>query len=360
MTDRAPRPMARTVSFLQAINEALHEAMAEDPKVICYGLGVDDPKSIFGSTKGLKERFGGARVFDTPTSENAMTGIAIGAALNGFRPVMVHQRLDFFLLAMDQLVNNAAKWHYTFGGQRSVSVTIRLILGRGWGQGPTHSQSLHAWFAHVPGLKVVMPTSAADAKGLLLSSIFDDNPVLFLEHRWLHNITGEVAEGSERIPLGKARTVREGSDVTIVAMSYMVVEALHAADYLSRNGISCELIDLRTISPLDWDAVYRGVRKTGRVLVLDTGATTGSVAGEIVARVAMECWNNLKQPPRRIAMPDIPEPTSFGLTLGLHPRAEHIVQAVGEILGTPIPTEPLQAQRRHPHDVPGDWFKGPF
>lgn len=357
----APRnPVTRTISYVEAINEALHEAMAEDPKVICYGLGVDDPKAIFGSTKGLKERFGAARVFDMPTSENAMTGVAIGAALNGIRPVMVHQRLDFFLLAMDQLVNNAAKWHYTFGGQRSVPITIRLILGRGWGQGPTHSQSLHAWFAHIPGLKVVMPTSAADAKGLLLSSIFDDNPVLFLEHRWLHNTMGEVPDGEHGVPLGKARTLREGEDVTIVAMSYMVVEALHASDYLLQKGISCELIDLRTISPLDWETVFRAVRKTGRVLVLDTGATTGSVAGEIVARIAMECWANLKGPPRRIAMPDIPEPTSFGMTLGLHPRAEHIVQAVGEILGAPIATEPLQAQRQYPHDVPGDWFRGPF
>jgi pyruvate dehydrogenase E1 component beta subunit len=299
-------------------------------------------------------------VFDMPTSENAMTGIAIGAALNGIRPVMVHQRLDFFLLAMDQLVNNAAKWHYTFGGQRSVPITIRLILGRGWGQGPTHSQSLHAWFAHVPGLKVVMPTSAADAKGLLLSSIFDDNPVLFLEHRWLHNMIGEVPEEGRRVPLGQARTLREGDDVTIIAMSYMVVEALHAADYLVREGISCELIDLRTVSPLDWGAVFRGARKTGRILVLDTGATTGSVAGEIVARVAMECWGGLKQAPRRIAMPDVPEPTSFGMTRGLHPRAEHIVDAVSEMLGTRISTEPLAAQRQHPHDVPGDWFKGPF
>ncbi len=342
--------MSRKISYVQAINEALHEAMAADQNVICYGLGVDDPKAIFGSTKGLKERFGNSRVFDMPASENAMTGVAIGAALNGIRPVMVHQRFDFFLLAMDQLVNNAAKWHYTFGAQRSVPITIRLILGRGWGQGPTHSQSLHAWFAHIPGLKVVMPTSAEDAKGLLLSSIFDDNPVLFMEHRWLHNMIGEVPEGGQRIPLGKARTLREGDDVTM----------LHAVDYLHQHGISCELIDLRTISPLDWEAVFRGVRKTGRILVLDTGAQTGSVAGEIVARAAMECWSSLKQQPRRIAMPDIPEPTSFGMTRDLHPRAEHIVRTVSEMLGKEIPTEPLQAQRQHPHDVPGDWFRGPF
>src|SRR5258708_15855693 len=220
----------RNLSFVQAINEALHAAMAADPSVICYGLGVDDPKTIFGTTKGLKEHFGPERVWDMPTSENAMTGVAIGAALQGLRPVMVHQRLDFFLLALDQLVNNSAKWHYMFGGQRSVPITIRLILGRGWGQGPTHSQSLHAWFAHVPGLKVVMPTSAEDAYGLLLSSIFDDNPVLFLAPRWLHETVGPVPEGDYRLPIGKARVLREGSDLTIVAMSYMVVEAIHAIE----------------------------------------------------------------------------------------------------------------------------------
>ena len=350
----------RNLSFVQAINEALHAAMAADPGVICYGLGVDDPKTIFGTTKGLKERFGPERVWDMPTSENAMTGVAIGAALQGLRPVMVHQRLDFFLLAMDQLVNNAAKWHYMFGGQRSVPITIRLVLGRGWGQGPTHSQSLHAWFAHVPGLKVVMPTTPEDAKGLLLSSIFDPNPVLFFEHRWLHETVGPVPEGDYRLPIGKARVLREGSDLTIVAMSYMVVEAIHAIEYLKQHDISCELIDLRTVAPLDWDAVFLSVRKTGRLLALDTGATTGSVGGEVVARVAIDCWDSLLQRPQRIALPDHPEPTSFGMTRGLHPRSENIVAAVNGMLGRNVPIEPLISQRRHSHDVPGDSFRGPF
>ena len=352
--------MQRKLSFVQAINEAMHDAMAVDPNVICYGLGVDDPKAIFGTTKGLKERFGAERVWDMPTSENAMTGVAIGAALQGLRPVMVHQRLDFFLLAMDQLVNNAAKWHYMFGGQRSVPITIRLILGRGWGQGPTHSQSLHAWFAHVPGLKVVMPTTPEDAKGLLFSSIFDPNPVLFFEHRWLHNSVGHVPEGEFHIPLGKARLLAEGKDLTVVAMSFMVVEALHAADYLKDAGISCDLLDLRTINPIDWEAIKASVRKTGRLLVLDTGSLTGSVAGEIVARIATECWDDLKTAPSRIAMPDIPEPTSFSMTKGLHPRAEVIVQEIGRMLCKEVSTGPLLSLRTYPHDVPGDWFTGPF
>ena len=182
-------------------------------------------------------------------------------------------------------------------------ITIRLIMGRGWGQGPTHSQNLQAWFAHIPGLKVVMPATAEDAKGLLLESIQDDNPVVFLEHRWLHNIKGEVSEKPKHIPLGKARVAREGFDITLVAMSYMVVEAIHASDFLRSQGISCEILDLRTIAPIDWPIVFKSVAKTGRVLALDTGMTTGSVAGEIVARIADECWDVLKCAPQRLAMP---------------------------------------------------------
>ena len=225
----------RNKKYCEAINEALSLAMELDESVICYGLGVPDPKGVFGTTLGLQEKFGDKRVFDMPTAENAMTGVAIGASLYGIRSVITHQRLDFFLLAMDQLVNNAAKWHYMFGGQNSVPITIRLIIGRGWGQGPTHSQNLQSIFAHIPGLKVVMPTTSADAKGLLLESIFDDNPVLFLEHRWLHNLEGNVPEGDYRVPIGKAQLLKEGSDVTIVSLSYMSIEALHAVEVLEKK-----------------------------------------------------------------------------------------------------------------------------
>lgn len=352
--------MIRELSFSAAINEAMHQAMESDESVITYGLGVDDPKAIFGTTSGLKDKFGGERVFDMPTSENAMTGVAIGAGMLGIRPVMVHQRLDFFLLAMDQLVNSAAKWHFMFGGTTSVPITIRLIMGRGWGQGPTHSQNLQAWFAHIPGLKVVMPTSAQDAKGLLLASIFDQNPVLFLEHRWLHNLSGVVPEQFYKTPLGSARTVRNGSHITIVAMSYMVIEAAHAVEHLSREGIDCELIDLRTVSPIDWDLVFLSVRKTGRLIALDTGHATGSIAGEVLARVSSECWDSLKSAPQRIAMPDFPEGTSPALTKNYHPRAEHIVMKISKMFGKVIDTSDLAEKRSHPHDVPGSWFNGPF
>jgi pyruvate dehydrogenase E1 component beta subunit len=350
----------RQITFATAINEAIHESMDRDHNVICYGLGVTDPKAVFDTTKGLEARFGSEKVFDMPTSENAMTGIAVGAALDGVRPLMTHQRLDFFLLAMDQLINSASKWHYMFGSQQSVPITIRLIIGRGWGQGPTHSQNLQAWFAHMPGLKVVMPTTPEDAKGLLTASIFDPNPVIFLEHRWLHNAKGVVPEGFYSKPLGKARTVREGADITIISMSYMTIEALHAADYLQEQGVNCEVIDLLTIRPLDWEAVFASVKKTGKILVLDTGFTTGSVAGEIVARVAMDCFGDLKVKPARLAMPDIPEPTSPALTKGFYIRAADIVKQVLTMLDKDISKLDQDLPEPFPHDVPGDWFKGPF
>ncbi|MDA9897220.1 alpha-ketoacid dehydrogenase subunit beta, partial [Alphaproteobacteria bacterium] len=260
----------------------------------------------------------------------------------------------------DQLVNNAAKWRFMFGGQRGVPLTVRMIMGRGWGQGPTHSQNLQAWFAHVPGLKVVMPARAEDAKGLLLSAIFDPDPVVFIEHRWLHNLRGEVPSGDCRIPLGKANLLREGMDVTVVAMSYMTIEALHAVDQLFAQGINCDLIDLRCVRPMDWEAIESSVNRTGRLVVLDTGNLTGSISGEIVARVTLNCWDALKCAPQRIGMPDYPEATSPALTKGYHVRAEHVAEHVGRMLSRQVELSCFSQQRKHPHDVPGDWFSGPF
>lgn len=350
--------MNSTMTFASAINDALHVAMEHDPNMLCFGLGADDPKRVFGTMQNLAEKFGSQRVFDTPTSENGMTGIGIGAALAGYRSVMTHQRLDFFLLAMDQLVNAAAKWHYMFGSQSSVPIVIRLIIGRGWGQGPTHSQNLQAWFAHIPGLKVVMPTTPADAKGLLLESIFDDNPVVFLEHRWLHNSIGDVPVQDHRVLLGQARIAHEGKDVTLISMSYMTVEALQAARFLEKQGISCEVIDLRSIKPMDWNTIFNSVKKTKRLLVLDTGVTTGSIAGEIIARVSMELFGTLIQAPERIALPDNPEPTSFGLTKYYYPSYETIINKIANMMSINIDTSDLK--KDYLHDVPGDWFKGPF
>lgn len=347
----------RQLTYTAAINEALHIAMQENKKLLCYGLGTDDPKNIFGTTQNLQKQFGAHRVFDMPTSENAMTGVAVGLALGGYPSVMTHQRLDFFLLAMDQLVNSAAKWHYMFGGQNSVPIVIRLIMGRGWGQGPTHSQNLQSWYAHIPGLKVVSPTSAYDAKGLLLASIRDQNPVVFLEHRWLHNSVSEVPVDDYGIELGKAKVVRVGNTISLVGMSYMTVEAMRAADYLSEFNISCEVIDLRSIRPIDFDTIFNSVRKTKRILALDTSQPTCSIASEIISRVSCHLFSDLQSAPQLIANPDNPEPTSFGLTKYYHPTAEDIVQRVAQMLNVKIPAMPLSTCM---HDVPGDWFKGPF
>lgn len=349
-----------SMTYAGAIQGALSTALAQDPSVIVYGLGVPDPKGVFGTTLDLQRDHGAVRVFDMPTSENAMTGIGIGAALGGLRPVLTHQRLDFALLSLDQIINNAAKWRFMFGGQRGVPITIRMILGRGWGQGPTHSQNLQALFAQIPGLCVVSPTTPADAKGLLLTSIFGEDPVIFLEHRWLHNLKGEVPEGDYRVPLGRAHMMRSGADVTVVAMSLMSLEAAHAVDHLSKQGVSCDLIDLRSLRPIDWPMIEASVRRTGRLLALDGGHETGGIAGEIIAHVATHCWKDLRGAPKRLAMPDVPEATSPALTEHYHVRAEHVAAAIAEMVGSDLETQSLTSARTFPHDVPGNWFQGPF
>lgn len=351
--------MSRELTFARAINEAIDLCMAKNPAVYVMGLGVPDPKGIFGTTTGLLQKYGPERVSDLPTSENGMTGVAIGSALAGMRPIMTHHRLDFALLAIEQIVNQAAKWHYMFGGRMRVPLVIRMLVGRGWGQGPQHSQSLQAWFAHVPGLKVVMPTTPHDAKGLLISSIEDDSPVVFIEHRWLYNITGHVPEGMYSVPLGKGRIVRNGRDVTIVSISYMTLESMRAADILARRGIHAEVIDVRTVRPWDEELVLASVRRTGRLLVADTGWRTVGFSAEVLARVAEEALHALKAPPRRVALPDCPTPTTPALANDYYPRAVHLVDAVLEMLGNDRES-PDTHVASIPLDVPDMSFTGPF
>ncbi len=349
--------MDRNIKFFEAIQEALDLSMERDPSVYVMGLGVPDPKGIFGTTLGLQEKYGANRVMDMPCSENGMTGVAIGSALVGMRPVMTHQRVDFALLAMEQLVNQAAKWHYMFGGKTSVPLVVRMVIGRGWGQGPQHSQSLQSWFAHVPGLKVVMPAIPSDAKGLLISSIEDGNPVIFIEHRWLHGVTGPVPEGHHRVPLGQAHVLRAGQDVTIVGSSYMSLEALRAAEALIHEGVSAEVIDLRTLRPLDDECVLTSVRKTGRLVVADTGWKTGGFGAEIVAKVVEEEFRSLKSSPRRVALPDYPTPTTPTLANEYYPTSAHIAGAVLEAMGLPARAIPGLPKAT---DVPDPAFTGPF
>ena len=348
------------MTFVQAINQSIREAMEVDSKVLCYGLGVTDPKAVFGTTENLEQIFGPDRVFDIPCSENAITGIGVGAALLGYKSIMTHQRLDFFLLAMDQLVNSAAKWNYMFSGNTPIPITIRLILGRGWGQGPTHSQNLQAWFAHIPGLKVVSPSNASDAKGLLTASIFDPSPVIFLEHRWLHNSKSKVLDKNLSIEIGKANVVRNGSDITLITSSYLVTEAVDAAEYLlNKFGISCEIIDLRTIRPLDTETIVKSVKKTKRVLCIDPGAASVSVSSEIICRIVENLDHKSIDAISKLGMPDMPEPTSYSLTKDFYNNADYILNKVLSMLGYPSLDKPIIRTQEN-HDVPGKWFKGPF
>ena len=352
--------MNRQLTYVEAIREALDLCLSTDPNVYVMGLGVPDPKGIFGSTRGLQEAYGEDRVMDMPTSENGMTGVAIGSALMGMRPVLTHQRMDFALLAVEQMVNQAANWRYMFGGQHSVPLVIRLMIGRGWGQGPQHSQSLQAWFAHIPGLKVVMPTTAYDAKGLLISSIEDPNPVVFLEHRWLHETVDHVPEGHYCVPLGQGRILRKGSDVTIVGTSYMTLEAIRAADMLAEDGIRAEVIDIRSVRPLDDSLIVDSVRRTGRLLVADTGWTSFGVSAEVISRVVEKAFHQLQSPPKRIGLPDCPTPTSHALAEHYYPRTMDIMNAVRSLLNKEeISISPVDGLN-HPLDVPDRSFVGPF
>lgn len=322
----------RKLTFPQALREALDQALERDDRVFIMGQGVDDPMGMFGTTLDLHKKYGSERVFDTPLSENALTGVAVGAAIAGLRPVYIHNRPDFLMLAMDQIVNHASKWSYMFGGHVSVPLVIRAVIGRGWGSAAQHSQSLHGLFMHVPGLKLVMPSTAYDAKGLLITSIADNNPVIFIEHRWSYKHEGHVPEEPYSIPFGKGIVRRLGKDVTIVGISYMVIEALRAAGKLQEEGYDLEVIDLRTLKPLDERIILNSVKKTGRLIIVDTDWVTGGVTAEIAATVAEKGFEYLKAPIKRVGWPDVPVPASYVLEEAFYPGAEQIINAVKEIV----------------------------
>lgn len=275
----------RNLSYVDAIREATDLEMARDESVVLFGLDVDDPKAIQGTTRGLAEKFGPARVFGTPLSEDAMTGVAIGMAMAGLRPIHVHIRMDFMLLCMNQLVNVAAKAHYMYGEQVRVPLVVRSMIGRSWGQGAQHSQAPYAFFMHVPGLRVVAPTNPHDAKGTLIAAIRDDNPVMYVEHRFLHFSHGPVPEGTYAVDPGRARVVEQGTDVTIVGISHALIESLRAARYLQSVGVRAEVIDPIWLAPLDIATIVQSVRKTGALCVVDNTWTNCGAGAEIVSRV---------------------------------------------------------------------------
>lgn len=349
-------PATRSLSYVDAVREAADQEMARDPAVLVYGLDVDDPKAIQGTTRGLLAKYGPQRVFGTPLSEDAMTGAAIGMALAGLRPIHVHIRMDFLMLAMNQLVNVAAKTHYMYGGRVSLPMVVRAMIGKSWGQGAQHSQGLHSFFMHVPGLKVVAPTTPYDAKGCLSAAVRDDNPVIYVEHRLLHFQTGPVPEAPYQVLPGKARITARGADITIVGISAMQLEALGAHRHLQKIGISAEVIDPIWLSPLDIDTIAASAQRTGRLLVVDNGWLSCGAGAEIVAQVAERVMGVRNLRVKRMGFAPTTCPTAPALEALFYPNAGAIAAAARDLIeGTTtgwLPDEDPELQRID--------FKGPF
>lgn len=330
--DRPDPAEGRVVSYAAAIREALEIALDSDPAVFVLGQGVDDPSAMFGTTRGLAQRFGPERVFDTPLSEEGMMGVSTGAAMNGMRPVYMHNRPDFILLAFNQLVTHAAKFHFMDNGQTTVPMVVWAAIGRGWGSGAQHSQAIQGMLLGVPGLKIVMPSTPYDAKGLLLSAILDNNPVCVFEHRWLMKKDGVVPEGFYRVPIGKGIYRRRGEDVTIVGASHAIELGMQASTLLAQEGIEAEVIDLRTVKPMDEAIILESLEKTGRIVAVDTAWALGGVCAEIGCLAAEKGFRHLKAPVARVGLPDIPAPAGYTLEQFYYPDAPRIAAAARAVV----------------------------
>ncbi len=317
----------RDIFYSHAIREALAEEMRRDERVFLIAEDIARYGGAFKITEGFLDEFGPERVINTPISENSFVGVAVGAALTGLRPVTEMMFMDFITLAMDQIVNHAAKFHYMWGDQARVPLVIRCPAGAGRGYGPSHSQSLERWFVATPGLKVVAPATAHDAKGMLKTAIRDDNPVIFVESKLLYGRKGEVPEEEYVVPFGQARVAHEGTDVAIICYSRMVEEALKAVEPLQEQGVSAEVLDLRSLVPLDVDAIQQSVTKCGRAVVVEEGCLTGGVGAEVVARIVETCFEYLEAPVKRVAALDCPVPCSMTLESAATPDWEAIGKA---------------------------------
>ena len=353
-----PATNARILTYVEALREAVAQEMRRDASVFLFGLDTDDHKAIQGSTRGLVEEFGPERVFTTPLSEDAMTGLAIGAAMAGMRPIHVHIRMDFLMLCMNQLVNIAAKSRYMYGGQVKVPLVVRSMIGKSWGQGAQHSQGLHAMFMHVPGLKVVAPSNAHDAKGCLVAAIRDDNPVMFVEHRLLYFTDAFVPEDLFEVPFGRARVCTSGADITIVGISNMLVECLRAHELLLDVGIGAEVIDPISLVPLDIDTVIQSARRTRRLLVVDNAWTNCGASAEIVARVAEGASNGAAIQVRRMGYAPTTCPTTPVLERAFYPDPAKIAQmAYAMVRPQAAAWEPDQERANLAYQLK---FRGPF
>lgn len=344
------------MTYCEAINQALRQEMERDPTVFVYGISINSHSRVFGTTANLVEQFGSERCFETPICEETMLGFGLGAAINGLRPVHVHLRIDFLLLAMNQLLNMVSNYNYTTGGKVKIPLVIRAVVGRGWGQGSQHSKSLHSYFAHIPGLKVVLPTTPYDAKGLLISAIRDNNPVVFIEHRWLYWAKADVPETPYTVPIGEGNILRSGKDITIVATSWMNVEALKAAEVLKRKaGVEVEIVDPRTIAPLNDNLIIDSVKKTGHCIIADNDWVHCGFGAEVAARVAEKCFRHLKSPVKRIGWAHTPCPTVRILENKFYSNAEDIIRLVESTL--PLPPTDLSGEDFYSHEK---HFMGPF
>ncbi len=344
------------IRFNEGINLSLKKIMTAKKNTFYFGLGADDSGRVFNTTNNLKELFGNYRVFDTPLSENAMTGIAVGMSINNQIPIMSHQRLDFFLLAMDQLVNSAAKWNFMFGKQRTVNMVIRLIVGRGWGQGPTHSQNLQSWFAHIPGLKVMAPSFPSTCSGILEQAIKDKNPTIIIENRWCHQIKESIKsykKNIKKIRYGKSFKLNSGSDITIVTSSYSTIEMYKCYTELKSNNISFDHIDLLSIKPLDINAIFKSVKKTGKILILDNSShKICSVASEIISSLIHLNHKILKKKPEILTLPDIHQPTSHYLTKEYFISKDRLLSSISKLLKKSIKIK--NARETKKHDIVND------
>jgi acetoin:2,6-dichlorophenolindophenol oxidoreductase subunit beta len=322
----------RKISYSDTINETLDYLLASDSSVMLMGQGVKSPWYVGSTCNGLVQKYGEDRVIDTPVSENGITGAAVGAAIVGMKPIVVHPRMDFMLYAFDPIINQAANWHYMSGGKSNVPVVFWGVINRGGEQAAQHSQSLYSIFAHIPGLKVITPSTPYDVKGLLISAVRDPNPVVFIDDRWLYSIIEEVPKHEYEIPIGKGIVRKTGSDVSIISFSYGMYESSKATDLLVAEGINVELIDLRSIKPFDKELVLQSVKKTGKLVIVDCSWKSGGFSAEIAAFVAENAFKYLKGPIMRVCLPDTPAPASKILEEEYYISYGEIIQAVKQIL----------------------------
>ncbi len=347
---------AHVISYAEALNEAVAQEMRIDPNVFVMGLDVDDHLGILGSTVGLVDEFGADRVFSTPLSEDAMTGVSIGSAMAGLRPIHVHIRMDFLMLCMNQLINIASKAHYMYGGAVNVPMVVRSIIGKSWGQGAQHSQALYSMFAHVPGIRIVAPSNAYDAKGCMTTAIRDNNPVLFVEHRLLYYTEADVPQEQFEVPFGVANICAPGSDVTIVAISNMVIESLRARELLDGIGIDAEIIDPISLVPLDIETIVASVEKTGHLLVVDNAWISCGMSAEIVAQVIQKASTPVRVD--RLGFAPVPCPTTPTLEDAFYPNPATIASTAFRLLNPEMPDwapDPERAALAYQQK-----FRGPF